>query len=333
MARPSKHSATEVEKIAKTLQAARVPVTPYRVQQRLGGASFGWVRKTLDELGFGPDDALPEGLDPTTAQLLRLVQPLADDLEAAADAKIAEAERRHQDALEAKTTQLHAAQQERDRATDDAAALNARLGATEQANAALQQELEATQKRLETANAELQALQALTKGFDAQVADAKAAVQRERELLADFREQSRQQMRAMKDREQQELALMQQQIEALDARNIQLDDRLREKADEAVVLNRQNAELVAEIKQLQAADRDRRQQIAELQSAIAARDLAHEKAMERAAQARDRWRDEASRLEGLNTSLKDQVAELQHQCASLQARLEKAGQRPKTDRD
>ncbi len=78
MARAAAHSIIDVEAIAKKLSSQNKQVTPYRVQKQLGGGSFAWVKSALEQLGYGEDYGLPESLDPDTAELIRLVQPLVD---------------------------------------------------------------------------------------------------------------------------------------------------------------------------------------------------------------------------------------------------------------
>ncbi|MBO6753410.1 MAG: DNA-binding protein, partial [Spongiibacter sp.] len=80
MARPAAHAITDVERIAKQLKSQNKQVTPYRVQKLLGGGSFAWVKSALDQLGYQEDAGLPAGIDENTAQLLRLIQPLVDQL-------------------------------------------------------------------------------------------------------------------------------------------------------------------------------------------------------------------------------------------------------------
>ncbi|POP52843.1 DNA-binding protein [Zhongshania marina] len=106
MARAAAHSLTDVEKIAKQLKSQNKQVTPYRVQKTLGGGSFGWIKGALDQLGYQDDAGLPAGIDESTAQLLRLAQPLIDHLTQQARSDMDSAVGKLEEALADKNSEL-----------------------------------------------------------------------------------------------------------------------------------------------------------------------------------------------------------------------------------
>ncbi|EIF42834.1 hypothetical protein DOK_11656 [gamma proteobacterium BDW918] len=113
MARPAAYAITDVERVAKQLKSQNKQATPYRVQKALGGGSFAWVKAALDQLGYQEDAGLPSGIDGSTAELIRLIQPLVDYLTKEARSDMDAAVDKLQSALDDKALEANQSNREK----------------------------------------------------------------------------------------------------------------------------------------------------------------------------------------------------------------------------
>ncbi len=250
MARPSRFSALDVEKVAKALAQENLQVTPYRIQRRLGGGSIAWIEQACTELGLDLSKlGLPDGVDPDVLKALNLLQPLLNQFRAEAQHDLAAAEAAH-----TKTAQHHQETVERltmarDGALRENAELRAQLEARDTALAAAHQVSEARLVQIRALESEGQAATGAIEKREAQLADAKALNDNLRDNLSHLQDSAKAQLENLRQAHAGEVSALRMQVKAL-------DDQVIELRESATQLNRQNAELVADKRSLQSRGRD-----------------------------------------------------------------------------
>ena len=258
MGRASANSITDVEKAAKLLNSQGKQVTPYRVQKALGGGSYGWIKGTLEQLGYGDSAGLPDGvdIDEDTAQLLRLIQPLINQLNLRASED-------NDKLVSSHKVELENRDREAEELRNKLASVTEHLEAEQHAHTACRSELEASQTKVQELEHSESELQHSLKQCRDSLAQKEELVESLRENLTSARTAAATHLNDLK----RELTTKISQIER-DHRDTRFEcQRLR---DELLVLNRENARLIADTTSAKEETRRVESQLAEAQTELEA---------------------------------------------------------------
>lgn len=262
MARAAANQKTDVEAAVRKLREQQLQVTPYRIQKILGGGSYAWIRQTLRELQIQPGDGLPDSIDKDMAKLIRLAQPLVEELAERANKDLDKQVESHDQAMSDLMTQLEKAEVEKQRLasrlraeTRRADVAEAALKRAEESNAAEKTKLEGrlsdldaerkneTQKH-EVTREKLTEAKDTISALEKQLSESEAAAKADRELNAEklnhYRNSAARQASEVK-------AIHAEEIKNLNLRIRDLETKESRKTHELGQLNRENAELVTQL--------------------------------------------------------------------------------------
>lgn len=236
MARPSAHSSTDVDNAAKDLIRRGLQVTPSRIRTQLRGGSFGWIKDTLDALGYNSNAGLPEGLDETTAALIKATQPLVELLQQQASKTLDAETEAHNKLVKTLSDQNAELLADNDKLRAKITELEIQSSEASKSRVFALNELAECQKELTETKQQVTRNEGAIKSLENRLVDGEKLSTHLRENLQQFREMSKEQMQEARSAHQSELLAIREQL-----KNAQ--KKLNLSREDVISLNRHNAEL------------------------------------------------------------------------------------------